>query len=140
MAKPRIVLDTNVLVAALRSRRGAAFRILSLVGTGLFETLVSVPLVFEYEDVLAREAHGITESATSDVIDYICKVSHPQEIQFLWRPFLKDPKDDFVLELAVAARSATIVTFNVRDFEGSSHFGVRVLRPVELLSELGVDL
>ncbi|MDN5872463.1 MAG: putative toxin-antitoxin system toxin component, PIN family [Nitrococcus sp.] len=139
MCRPRVVLDTNVLVAALRSSRGPAFHLLSLLGTGHFETAVSVPLVFEYEDVLAREVIGITASAAADVIDYLCQVAHRQEVHFLWRPFLKDPKDDFVLELAVASPSETIVTYNVKDFEGSARFGVRVVRPAELLAELGVE-
>lgn len=139
MGAPRIVLDTNVLVAALRSRRGSAFRLLSLLGTGCFETAISVPLVFEYEDVLAREKIGVSVSAASDVIDYLCEVSHRQDIKFLWRPFLKDPKDDFVLELAVASQSEGIVTYNVKDFRGSARFGVRILRPVAFLAEIGVE-
>jgi|SRR5690625_755787 len=135
-----IVLDTNVLVSALRTRRGAAFHLLSLLGTGRFETAVSVPLIFEYEDVLAREEIGVSSSAASDVIDYLCKVSHRQDVKFLWRPFLKDPADDFVLELAVASQSKTIITYNVKDFRGAGRFGVRILRPAEFLAELGVEL
>ncbi|MDN5850115.1 MAG: putative toxin-antitoxin system toxin component, PIN family [Nitrococcus sp.] len=140
MHAPRVVLDTNVLVAALHSRRGRAFQLLSLVGTGHFDTAVSVPLVFEYEDVLARETIGIPTAAAVDVIDYLCLVSHRQEVHFLWRPFLKDPKDDLVLELAVASQSTIIVTYNIKDFEGGASFGVRALRPAGLLAELGVKL
>lgn len=140
MVKPRVVLDTTVLVAALRSRSGSAFRLLSLLGTGRFETAVSVPLVFEYEDVLSREVIGIAASAAADVIDYLCQVSHRQEVHFLWRPFLKGPKDDLVLELAVASQSTEIVTYNIRDFEGTARLGVRVLRPAELLTEFRVEL
>lgn len=137
---PRVVLDTNVLVAALRSRRGMAFRLLSLLGTGRFETAVSVPLIFEYEDVLVRETIGIPESAASDVIDYLCKVSCQQDVQFLWRPYLKDPADDFVLELAVASRSEAIVTHNVKDFRGAERFGVDICRPAEFLAQIGGEL
>jgi len=135
----RIVLDTNVLVTGLRSSRGQAFKLLSLVGSGRFETCVSVPLVFEYEDVLAREKIGITASVARDVLDYICAVSLHQEIHFLWRPYLKDPKDDLVLEVAVASQSMAIVTYNVGDFEGSQRFGIRAQRPAEFLMELGVE-
>src|SRR5699024_9558895 len=126
MSIPRVVLDTNVLVAGLRSRRGAAFRLLSMLGAGRFETAISVPLVFEYEDVLARETIGVSVSAASDVVDYLCKISHRQEVNFLWRPFLKDPADDFVLELAVASQSEAIITHNVKDFKGAEQFDVRI--------------
>lgn len=137
---PRIVLDTNVLVAALRSRRGPAFRLLSMVGIGRFETAVSVPLLFEYEDVLSREAIGVPASAAEAVLDYLCLVSHHQEVHFLWRPFLRDPKDDLVLEVAVASQSTKIITYNVKDFEGIEHFGLRTALPAEFLAELGVEL
>ena len=135
----KVVLDTNVLVAALRSRQGSSFRLLSLLGRGHFETVISVPLFFEYEDVLAREEIGIAPSSVKDVLDYFCQVSHKQDIHFLWRPFLKDPKDDFVLELAVASRCDAIVTYNIRDFRGSEKLGVRVLRPAEFLRVMGVE-
>ena len=136
----RVVLDTNVLVAALRSNRGTSFRLLSLVGSGRFETRISVPLVFEYEDVLAREEIGIGKKAADDVLDYLCKVSLHQEVHFLWRPFLKDPKDDLVLEVAVASQSAAIITFNDSDFGGVEQFGIRAIRPAAFLEELGVKL
>lgn len=140
MSTPKVVLDTNVLVAGLRSRRGMAFRLLSMLGTGRFETVISVPLVFEYEDVLSREAIGVSASAASDVIDYLCKVSHRHEVKFLWRPFLKDPADDFVLELAVASQSEAIITHNVKDFKGAEQLGVHIRRPAEFLAQLGGEL
>lgn len=93
----------------------------------------------EYEDVAKRLT---TETALStqdvdDIIDYLCSVAHLQEIHFLWRPFLKDPKDDHVLELAVEAGCDVIVTHNVKDFAGSEQFGVEVLRPAEYLESIG---
>src|SRR5258708_37034402 len=102
---PTIVLDTNVLEAAMRSRRGAAFGVLSRVGSGLFEIAVSVALVLEYEDVLMRQAGETSRPSTvvNDLIDYLCSVAKRQSIFFLWRPFLGDPDDDMILELAVAA-------------------------------------
>ena len=137
MSLKRIVLDTNVLVAALRSRRGASFRLLSLIGTGRFELCLSVPLLFEYEDVLAREPIGIPAAAAADVLDYLCQVAIPQDIHFLWRPLLRDAKDDMVLELAVAADSSDIITFNIRDFTGSERFAVRAIAPAQFLTEIG---
>lgn len=133
------MLDTSVLVAALRSRRGAAFRVLSRVGTGDFEIAVSVPLVLEYEDALLWQIADtpLSERDVLDVVDYLCSVAKQQEIFFLWRPLLRDPKDDLVAEIAVAAGCDAIVTYNRRDFAGIEQFGIRVLTPIEFLIEIG---
>lgn len=139
MGPPKIVLDTNVLVAGLRSRRGASFRLLQLSGTGRFEIAISVALVLEYEDVLMRHAGtvGLEESEIADVLDYLCAVGHRGRIYYLWRPFLRDPKDDHLLELAVAANSEGIVTFNTRDFAGVDRFGLWAMTPREFLDRIG---
>ena len=132
------MLDTNVLVAALHSRRGASFRLLVRVGTGAFEIAVSVPLILEYEDVLTRDLSeiGLTSEDVSAVIDYMCSVAIRQEIFFLWRPVLRDPGDDLVLEIAVAANCGAIITHNIRDFDRARQFGIRVLSPGAFLNEL----
>ena len=137
---PRIVLDTNVLVAALRSNRGASFRLVSELGSGRFEVCVSVPLVLEYEAVLVRQARslGLTRRDISDVLDYVCSVARRQAIFFLWRPRLRDPGDDMVLEAAVAAGARYIVTFNKRDFESGHPLPVRLATPQEFLHTIGV--
>lgn len=134
----RIVLDTCVFVSALRSRRGASYELLKRVGTGAFEIALSVPLVIEYEDAGKRrsEETGLTEADIDDVLDYLCSVAHLQEIHFLWRPALKDPRDDHVLELAVEAAAETIVTHNLKDFAAASHFGVTVMSPGEFLESI----
>jgi putative PIN family toxin of toxin-antitoxin system len=134
----RVVLDTNVLVSALRSRRGASFEVLSRLGRGSFEIAVSVSLVLEYESALLRHisASPFNEQDIGDFIDYVCKTAIRQEIFFLWRPFLRDPGDDLVLEVAVAAHCDAIVTHNVRDFADVKALGVRVLTPGALLGEL----
>lgn len=135
---PLVVLDTNVLVSAVRSREGASFEVLSRVGTGAFDIAVSVPLVLEYEDALLRQVPetSLDETNIRDIIDYICKVAVRQEIFFLWRPFLKDPGDDLVLEAAVAADCDVIVTYNLRDFAGVDRFDLRALTPGAFLTEL----
>ena len=139
MAGPRVVVDTNVLVAGLRSRRGVAFRLLSEVGKGRFEIALSVPLVLEYEDALLRPQVGnLGQTDVDAVLDYFCKVAHLQQIFFLWRPLLPDPQDDMLLELAVAARCQAIITYNVRDFVGAEKFGISILEPGPFLSGLGV--
>ena len=135
----KIVIDTNVLVAALRSRRGASFRLVSVLPSDEFSIAISVPLVLEYEDALKRlESAAITEQDIGNFVDFICKIGHHQEIFFLWRPFLPDPTDDHVLEVAVAAGCDAIVTYNKRDFKGIERFGLRVLDPRKFLSEIGV--
>jgi putative PIN family toxin of toxin-antitoxin system len=141
-ARPTVVLDTNVLEAALRSRRGASFAILSQVGTGAFDIAISAPLVLEYEAVLMRQADemGRTSTSVSNLIDYLCSVSRRQAIFFLWRPFLADPDDDMVLELAIAAGCDAIVTHNKRDFQKSAELGVSVLSPSDFLRQIGAKL
>ena len=137
---PRIVVDTSVLVAGLRSRRGAAFRLLTEVGKASFEIALSVPLVLEYEDVLLRHAEktGLAADDIDALLDYFCRVAHLQRIFFLWRPLLPDPKDDLVLEVAVAAECEAIVTYNIRHFAGAERFGTQVLEPGPFLRSIGV--
>src|SRR4051812_48144361 len=109
----RVVLDTNVLVAAMRSRRGAAFQVIQALRANRFEFVLSVPLFLEYEDVLKRRN---MVPLPTDVIDRFLNLvalrGQHQEIYFLWRPFLRDARDDMVLEAAVAGRCDAVVTFN----------------------------
>jgi len=139
MSGLRVVIDTNVLVAALRSRKGASHRLLLLIGQGKFVPCISVALVLEYETVAKRLVGEIplTETDVDDVLDYVCAEADACRVFYLWRPVLKDPQDDMVLELAVAAACDYIVTFNLRDFRGAERFGVRALTPQEFLREIG---
>jgi putative PIN family toxin of toxin-antitoxin system len=131
-----IVVDTNVLVAAIRSRRGASFGLLRLVGTGAFDVAVSVPLVLEYEDALLRVRGRLSADDVRAVVDYICAVGRLQNIFYLWRPLLRDPKDDMVAEVAVASGADSIVTHNLKDFSGVQRFGVTALSPAVFLKSL----
>lgn len=135
----RIVIDTSVLVAGLGSPSGASFRLLSLLGDARFTTAVSVPLVLEYESATKRAEVRlpVTAAQIDTVLDYICAVSERHEIFFLWRPHLRDPGDEMVLELAVAAQCNFIVTFNVKDFACAEQFGIRVVKPLEFLKMIG---
>jgi putative PIN family toxin of toxin-antitoxin system len=137
--RPTVVLDTNVFVSALRSRRGASHRLLKLVGRGKFDVALSVPLVLEYEEATKRQSRriGLNHADIDDVLDYMCRVGQHHAIHFLWRPQLRDPEDDMVLELAVEAAAQIIVTHNVRDFAGAERFAVRVVRPQEFLEMIG---
>jgi predicted nucleic acid-binding protein len=133
----RVVIDTNVLVAGLRSRRGASFQVIRLLGTGAFEHVVTVPLVMEYEDVLLRPGMvPLPSPAVQAVIDYLCSTGIEQPVHFLWRPLLPDAKDDMVLEAAAGAGCDRIVTFNVRDFVLAASLGVAAVRPAEFLDLL----
>ena len=142
MKIPQIVLDTNVLISAQRSQRGASSRLLSLLGLGYFEIHLSVPLVLEYEDVLMRHyvSFGLTQDDITDLIDAICALSKLHKIYYLWRPYLRDLGDEFILDLAVTAKCDYIVTFNQRDFIGVEKFGIGVVSPNELLKLIGEKL
>jgi putative PIN family toxin of toxin-antitoxin system len=139
MRKSQIVIDTNVFVAALLSQKGASYRLMMLVDSGLFTINLSVPLVVEYEDAAQRilAQTRLSEADLSNILDYICKVGNRQRIYYLWRPFLRDPRDDMVLELAIAAGCEFIVTFNRKEFAGVDIFGIEAVTPKEFLQEIG---
>jgi len=139
MATPHIVLDTSVLVSAQRSQRGASAKLLSLVGAGQFEIHLSVPLVLEYEDVLMRYRGelGLTQDDVADLVNALCALGQPHKIFYLWRPYLRDPGNEFVLDLAVTAGCNYIVTFNQRHFAGTERFGIQAITPKEFLKLFG---
>lgn len=135
----RVVLDTSVLISALRSQGGASFRLLQLVGDPRWHLSVSTALMFEYEAVARREAANFWASPEKieDVLDFLCAQADRPRISYAWRPTLADPDDDMVLELAVAAQAHYIVTHNVRHFRRAEPFGVGILTPREFLQKLG---
>lgn len=104
---------------------------------GIFTLHVSTPLVSEYEAVLKRGITSLSAEEIDDVVDFLCSRAVLNKIFYLWRPMLKDPDDDFVLELAVKANAA-IVTWNVTDFKLAAQFGIEVLTPREFLASLEV--
>jgi putative PIN family toxin of toxin-antitoxin system len=118
------VLDTDVLVASLRSSLGASRQLLLAALDGRFELLLSVPLILEYEAVLTRPEHlsacGLTGREIERILDDLASVARPVKLAFRWRPRLVDPNDDMVLETAVNGSAHAIVTFNQSDFEGTS--------------------
>lgn len=128
----RVVFDTNVLVAALRSDKGASFALVYLLPSPKFEIAVSVPLYFEYLDVAMRPEIKPAGLSDIDVLTFVRRIlsfAHRQKIYFRWRPVLSDSKDDMILELAVAARCSYIVTFNIKDFKNIEPFGIEVISP-----------
>ncbi|MDR1184552.1 MAG: putative toxin-antitoxin system toxin component, PIN family [Coriobacteriales bacterium] len=134
-----VVIDTNVLVSAIRSSQGSSFSLLQKTGSGLFDIALSVPLVLEYEEATKRLDRALRPNfaVIDDIIDYLCLVGIKTfQAYYLWRPCLKDPKDDHVLELAVTSRAAFIITYNKRDFAGVERFGIPLLNPYEYLKRL----
>jgi len=132
------VIDTNILFAGLYSNEGTSFKVLNLIDIGKIIPILSTTLVFEYEDILKRKQGllGLSNSEIEDILDAICEKGVEKKIHFLWRPQLRDPNDDHILELAVAANGADILTFNIKDFDKAKQFGIRVLKPIELLEEI----
>ena len=136
----RAVLDTNVVYAGLRSRNGASFRVLESLGNTKFEhPCISVPLILEYQQTLIQKQSdlALAVSDIENVLDYLCLVGHKQKVFYLWRPLLRNPRDDMVLELAVAAECEYIVTYNAKDFRGAERFGVSIVSSLEFLQAIG---
>ena len=134
-------MDTSVIVAGLRSRRGASFHLLSLVEQEKLTPVLSVPLLIEYESVLKREAGALelTREDIDDFLDFLCAVGDRRKVHFLWRPQLRDPQDEFLLEVAVESGCGIIVTHNTRDFRGATRLGVRAMTPAEMLRTIGEE-
>jgi putative PIN family toxin of toxin-antitoxin system len=136
-----VVLDTSVMVAAIRSGAGASRRLLVAALERRFILLASVPLMIEYESVMTRPEHlaisGLTASDVGQLLDAATYVMEPVRLAFLWRPMSRDPNDDMVLETAVNGSADVLATFNVRDFaDAAERFGVSVLKPGEVVMRL----
>ena len=137
----RCVLDTNVVVAGLRSPTGASAALLGHALSGAFTLLLSVTLALEYEAVCRdrdqRIVSGLSEAEVVTIITALCAVAEPVATRFLWRPQLHDPADEMVLEAAVNGVADALVTFNRKDFGGApARFGIVLLYPQEALRKL----
>lgn len=128
------MLDTNVMVAALRSKTGASAAIVRAAFDGEIAPVASVALFAEYEAVLTRKKHldagGVTREDVVSALDALAEVIVPAEAHASRRPLLADPDDEMVLEAAINGQAAYIVTFEVSTFAAAaSAFGVEVLTP-----------
>lgn len=135
----RIVLDTSVLVAATRSRNGASFQIVSMLPSPKLEIALTIAVYTEWQAVLTRPEHlppGATPDMALGFLRYLASIAHLQDVHFLWRPFLRDPDDDMVLECAVASGSEFIVTHNVKDFRRVAELNVQAITPADFLKLL----
>ena len=137
----RLVLDTNVIVTAMRSPKGASVALLMAARRERITILANVALALEYEATCRRAEHGVAAglrpSQLNIFVDAVIAMVEPVEAHFLWRPQLRDPADEMVLEAAVNGRASAIVTFNSEDFGGIPlQFGVEVLSPVDVLRRI----
>lgn len=138
----QVVLDTNVLVAAARSQRGASYALLQMIPKRAWQLNLSSALLLEYESKLKIEAERQSRpiAVVDRFLDFLAAISNRRQVYFLLRPFLRDPGDEFIVELAVASRAQFIVTHNMRDFAGAAEYGIRVISPYEMLLILRNEL
>lgn len=137
----KIVLDTSVVVAGLRTRLGAGNAVLRLVAAKRVRLLATPPLFLEYEDVLKRPehrlAHGLTPLEIDEFLAELAALIEPVEVHFQWRPQTRDPNDEMVLEAAINGQADAVVTYNVSDFvDAGERFEIAILRPPELLKKV----
>lgn len=129
----RVVVDTNVLVAATRNRLGPSFALMQAVRRGVVQMCCSPALFLEYEDVLKRtpqlRASGLAVGDVDAILGELAGLLLAVQTHYHWRPQLRDPSDEMVLEAAVNAPANAIVTYNMRDFVPAGHFGIDVLNP-----------
>jgi putative PIN family toxin of toxin-antitoxin system len=137
----RVVLDTSVVVAALRTRSGAGNAVLRLVADQRIIPLATPPLFFEYEEVLRRPeqqlVHGLTENDIDDFLAELAALVEPVELHFRLRPQLTDAKDEMVLEAAINGRASALITYNISDFAPARRrFRLPILTPAQLLAKV----
>lgn len=135
----QIIVDTNVLLAGLRSQRGASYKLLTILNDNRWQLNISTTLVFEYEEILKRDhlQLGLSLEDIDDIINAICFIANKRSVFYLWRPFLKDPDDDFLLDLAVESQADYIITYNQKDLQPSEIFGIKVVTPKQFLQAMG---
>jgi len=134
-------LDADAIVAAMRSPSGASAEIIRKVRREKVALLLSVPLAMEYEAVCLRPEHqlaaGLSEQEVRIFVDAVIAIAEPVKIHYLWRPQLRDPSDEMVLETAVNGRANLLITFNVRDYGmAPARFGIEVMTPRDAVERI----
>ena len=135
----QIIVDTNVLVAGLRSSRGASYKLLTMLNDERWQLNISTPLALEYEEVLKRESVslGLSVEDIDDLVDGLCAIANKRNLFYSWRPMAKDADDDFIIDLAVESQADFIVTYNQRDLQPAEIFGIMVVSPKQFLQIVG---
>jgi putative PIN family toxin of toxin-antitoxin system len=140
---PRLTIDTNVLVAAVRNKLGPSFALMQLVRQAQVAMYCMAALFLEYEDVLTRpeqlEASGLLRTDVDAILNELAQLLVPVNTHYQWRPQLRDPSDEMVLEAAVNAQANVIVTYNVRDFKPAERFGILVLNPEQTFRQFHLN-
>ncbi len=135
---PIVVIDTNVMLSALKSVNGKSNQLLQEIGTGRFDFAISVPLILEYEAVLKKHLDRAyySDADINEFLNYLCQIGKHIQLFYLWRPYLRDGFDDHILELAIHSNSEMIITFNKKDFKEAEHLGIVALTPREFMDIL----
>ena len=140
----KVVIDTNILVAATRNRRGPSYALVQKIRLGELVMCCSPALFLEYEDVLMRPsqlaASGLQVSDIEAILGELAGLIEPVSIHYQWRPQLRDPSDEMVLEAAVNAQAKAIVTYNLRDFRPAQRFGIFVLNPYQTFLRFNLNI
>lgn len=140
---PRLVIDTNILVAAVRNNAGPAFALMQLVRQAQVAMYCSPALFLEYEDVLTRPeqltSSGLQRTDVAAILNELALLLVPVATHYQWRPQLRDPSDEMVLEAAVNAQANVIVTYNLRDFKPAERFGILVLNPEQTFRQFHLN-
>ena len=136
------IIDTNVLLSGLKSQKGQSYKLLQKLLNNEFEIAISVPLILEYEAILKNKLDRaiFSDEDIDSVINYLCKIGKQIKIFYLWRPFLKDPFDDHIIEVAISAKCKYIITYNKKDFLEVEQFGIEVISPYDFINIIGGNL
>lgn len=136
----RLVLDTDVIIAALRSLKGASAQLVASARLGHVELLTSVALTLEYEEVCHRHEHvsaaGVNRADVDNFLEVLANIATPVPIRYQWQPQLNDPDDEMVLAAAINGHADAIVTFNIRHYHPAKRFGIEVINPGDILRRL----
>ena len=141
---PKLVIDTNILVAALRNRLGPSFALMQRVRQSQITMCCTPALFLEYEDVLKRadqlQASGLLAEDVDAILNELAGLVLPVTTHYQWRPQLRDPADEMVLEAAANAQAQAIVTYNLRDFGPAKLFGIPVLNPEQTFRQFTISI
>jgi putative PIN family toxin of toxin-antitoxin system len=131
-------MDTNVLIAAFRSRQGASFHVFRHLRLGNWTAVLSNHLLFEYEEVLKRQSQqlGLSLSDIDELLNAICARAEECQLSQDWKPILVDPDDEPLVQLAVESGALLIVSYNLRHLQPALQLGVQLLQPKDFLAKL----